>query len=114
MCPRNVGSMPDADAEGTYGDPNCGDYLTVYLKVKDNVISNISYLVFGCGAAVASSSAMSVLAKGKMLDEALRITDKDIADELDGLPPNKLHCSVMGAKALKNAINIYLEKSSIV
>ncbi len=112
MCPRNVGSMPDADTEGTYGDPNCGDYLTVFLKVHDNVITDISYLVFGCGAAVASSSAMSVLAKGQTLEKALEITDQDIANALDGLPPVKLHCSVMGAKALKNAINAYLLKQT--
>lgn len=108
MCPQNVGSMPDANAEGTYGDANCGDFLNVYLKVEDDIIKNISYLVFGCAAAVASSSMMSVLAKGKTVEEALKITDKDIDQGLDGLPVNKLHCSVLGAKALKNAINNYL------
>lgn len=110
MSPRNVGTMPDADAEGVYGDPECGDSLTVYLKVKDNVITDISYLVFGCAASVASSSMMSVLAKGKTLEEALKITDKDIVDALDGLPEHKLHCSVLGAQALKNAIENYLNR----
>jgi len=108
MCPRNVGSMPDADAEGTYGDTNCGDFLNVYLKVENDIIKEISYLVFGCAAAVASSSMMSVLAQGKMIEEALLITNKDIDEALDGLPANKLHCSVLGAKALRNAIDNYL------
>ncbi|NCC60529.1 MAG: iron-sulfur cluster assembly scaffold protein [Verrucomicrobiae bacterium] len=107
MCPRNVGSMPDADAIGSCGDPGCGDSLTLYIKVKDNVITDISFLVFGCVAAIASSSMTTELAKGKTLEEALRITDNDIADALDGLPENKIHCSVLGATALKNAIENY-------
>lgn len=107
MCPRNVGSMPDADAIGSCGDPGCGDSLTLYIKVKDNVITDISFLVFGCVAAIASSSMTTELAKGKTLEEALRITDNDIADALDGLPENKMHCSVLGATALKNAIENY-------
>ncbi len=107
MCPRNVGSMPDADAIGSCGDPGCGDSLTLYIKVKDNVITDISFLVFGCVAAIASSSMTTELAKGKTLEEALRITDSDIADALDGLPENKIHCSVLGATALKNAIGNY-------
>ena len=107
MCPRNVGSMPDADAIGNCGDPGCGDSLTLYIKVKDNVITDISFLVFGCVAAIASSSMTTELAKGKTLEEALRITDSDIADALDGLPENKIHCSVLGATALKNAIENY-------
>jgi len=107
MCPRNVGSMPDADAIGSCGDPGCGDSLTLYIKVKDNVITDISFLVFGCVAAIASSSMTTELVKGKTLEEALRITDNDIADALDGLPENKIHCSVLGATALKNAIENY-------
>ena len=78
MCPQNVHSMPDADAEGSYGDPACGDYLTFYLKVKDSRIEKISYLVFGCCASIATSSMTSVLAKGKTLEEALNITEEDI------------------------------------
>ena len=107
MCPRNIGSMPDADAIGSCGDPGCGDSLTLYIKVKDNVITDISFLVFGCVAAIASSSMTTELAKGKTLEEALRITDNDIADALDGLPENKIHCSVLGATALKNVIENY-------
>ena len=78
MCPHNAHSMPDADAEGSYGDPACGDYLIVYLKVKDNRVEKISYLVFGCCASIATSSMMSVLAKGKTFGEALNITEEDI------------------------------------
>ena len=109
MCPQNAHSMPDANAEGSYGDPSCGDYLTVYLKVKDNRIEEISYLVFGCCASIATSSMTSVLAKGKTLEEALNITEEDIIQALDGLPENKVHCSNLGASALHNAINNYLK-----
>lgn len=107
MCPRNVGSMPDADAEGRSGEPDCGDSLTIYIKVNNNIIENISFLVFGCTAAVATSSMTTELAKGKTLEEALKITEKDIVDALGGLPENKFHCSVLGATALKNAIKNY-------
>lgn len=112
MTPRNVGSMTDADGIGKAGDPSCGDSLTIYIKVKDNVIYDISFLVFGCTAAIASSSMTTELAKGKTLEEALKITDEDITQALDGLPDNKLHCSVLGAMALKNAIKDYKEKSA--
>lgn len=108
MSPQNAYSMPDADAEGSFEDPSCGDYLTVYIKVKDNRINEISYLVFGCSASIATSSMISVLAKGKTLEEALNITEEDIVLALDGLPENKLHCSNLGASALKKAINNYL------
>ena len=109
MCPQNAHSMPNADAEGSFGDPACGDALTVYLKVKDNRIEEISYLVFGCCASIATSSMTSVLAKRKTLEEALSITEEDIVLALDGLPENKLHCSNLGVSALRNAINNYLE-----
>jgi nitrogen fixation NifU-like protein len=111
MCPQNAHSMPDANAEGSYGDPSCGDYLTVYLKVKDNRVEEISYLVFGCCASIATSSMTSVLAKGKTLDEALNITEEDIIQALDGLPENKVHCSNLGVSALRNAIENYLNKN---
>lgn len=112
MCPRNVGSMPDADGKGTCGDPGCGDSLTIYIKVKDNVITDISFLVFGCVAAIATSSMTTELVKGKTLEEALKLTDTDIADALGGLPEHKMHCSVLGATALKNAIKDYYSKIS--
>ena len=111
MCSQNAHSMPDADAEGDYGDPSCGDYLTVYLKVKNNRVEEISYLVFGCPASIATSSMTSVLAKGKTLEEALNITGEDIIQALDGLPENKVHCSNLGVSALRNAIGNYLNKN---
>lgn len=110
--PRNVGSMPDADAEGTCGDPSCGDSLTIYIKVKDNIIVDISFLVFGCVAAIATSSMTTELIKGKPLEEALKLTDDVITEALGGLPENKLHCSVLGSTALKNAIENYYRKLS--
>jgi len=97
------------DAEGSFGDPSCGDYLTFYIKVKDRCIYEISYLVFGCAASIATSSMTSVLAKGKSLDEALKITEEDIIEALDGLPENKIHCSNLGVSALRTAINNYLK-----
>jgi nitrogen fixation NifU-like protein len=111
MCPQNAHSMPDADAEGSYGDPSCGDLLTVYLKVKDNRVEEINYLVFGCCASIASSSMTSVLAKGKTLEEALSITKEDIIQALDGLPENKVHCSNIGVSVLRSAIENYLNKN---
>ena len=111
MCSQNAHSMPDADAEGDYGDPSCGDYLTVYLKVKNNRVEEISYLVFGCPASIATSSMTSVLAKGKTLEEALNITEEDIIQALDGLPENKVHCSNLGLSALRSAIENYLNKN---
>ena len=110
MTPRNPGSMADADSIGTAGDASCGDSLTLYIKVKDNIIEDISFMVFGCVAAIATSSMTTELAKGKSLEDALKITDQDIADALDGLPEQKMHCSVLGATALKNAIDNYYSK----
>ncbi len=101
MCPRNTGSMVDADGEGRCGDPSCGDCLTIYIKVKENRIADISFLVFGCVAAVATSSMTTELAKDKTLEDAYRITEEDIANALGGLPERKMHCSVLGATALK-------------
>ena len=107
MSPRNVGTMPDADAVGSSGDPRCGDALTLYIKVKDDVITDASFLVFGCVAAIATSSMTTVLAKGRTLEEAYRLTDEDITNALGGLPEHKLHCSVLGADALKQAVEKY-------
>ena len=113
MTPRNSGSMVDADSIGTAGDSACGDSLTLYIKVKENIIEDISFMVFGCVAAIATSSMTTELAKGKSLDEAYKITDQDIADALDGLPEQKMHCSVLGATALKNAIDNYYSKINV-
>ncbi len=110
MSPHNVGTMVDYDGVGEYGDVNCGDSLKIYIKVRDNIIEDISFLVFGCTAAVATSSMTTLLAKGKTIEEAMEISDKDITRELDGLPANKLHCSVLGAKTLKLAIEDYKKR----
>jgi len=113
MCPRNAGNMPDADAEGSFGDPSCGDSLTIFIKVKNGIISDISFLAIGCTAAIASSSMTTELAKGKTLAEASKITEDDITNALDGLPENKLHCSVLGASALRAAIADYRKKFTL-
>lgn len=113
-CPQNVGSMPDADGEGTVGDPNCGDCLTIYVKVQDDIIIDISFLVFGCTASIATSSMTTVLAKGKSLGVALEITEQDIIDSLGGLPKEKQHCSNLGVGALRKAIYNYREKQRVI
>lgn len=110
--PRNSGEMEDADGVGTVGNPTCGDLMTIYIKVKDNVIEDISFQTFGCGAAIATSSMITELAIGKTLEEALEITRNDVAEELDGLPPVKMHCSNLAADALKAAIENYYEAHS--
>jgi len=111
MNPRNVGEIEGADGSGTVGNPVCGDMMTFYIKVKDDRIEDIKFKTFGCGAAIAVSSMVSEMAKGKTLDEAMKITNKDVAKELDGLPKNKMHCSNLGADALHEAIKNYREKA---
>jgi len=108
--PRNVGEIEKADGVGEVGNPVCGDLMTFYIKVKDNVIQDVKYKTFGCGAAIAVSSMVSEMAIGKTLDEALKITNELVAKELGGLPPNKLHCSNLGADALHKAIEDYQKK----
>ncbi len=108
--PRNVGELKDADGEGTVGNPVCGDMMTMYIKVKDNKIEDVKFKTFGCGAAIATSSMTTELAKGKTLDEALKISRQDVADALDGLPLVKMHCSNLAADALHEAIKKYKEK----
>jgi nitrogen fixation NifU-like protein len=110
MNPRNVGELVDADGVGTVGNPVCGDLMTVYIKVKDNTVADIKFKTFGCGAAIATSSMMTELAKGKTLEEALKITRSDVAENLDGLPPKKMHCSNLAADALHEAIKDYEKK----
>lgn len=110
--PRNMGEMKDADAVGEVGNPTCGDLMYIYIKVKDDTIDDISFQTFGCGAAIATSSMVTEMAKGKTLDEALAITRKDVADALDGLPPVKMHCSNLAADGLHEAIQKYKEKQS--
>ena len=108
--PRNVGSIEGADGIGEVGNPVCGDMMTFYIKVKDDKIEDVKFKTFGCGAAIAVSSMVSEMAKGKTLDEAMKITNKDVAQKLGGLPDNKMHCSNLGAEALHAAIENYRKK----
>lgn len=108
--PRNVGEIPDADGVGTVGNPVCGDIMRLYIKVKDNVIEDIKFKTFGCGAAIASSSMVTELVKGKSLEDALKISNKAIIEELGGLPSQKRHCSVLAEEALQKAIDDYRSK----
>ena len=111
MNPRNVGVIEDADAIGEVGNPRCGDIMRMYLKIKNNVIEDIKFQTFGCGAAVATSSMVTELVKGKTLEEALKVTKMDVADALDGLPPIKMHCSNLAEEAIKLAIEDYRKKN---
>jgi len=108
--PRNMGEIPNADGLGTVGNPVCGDLMNIYIKVKDNRIEDIKFKTFGCGAAIATSSMITELAKGKTLEEAMKITRGDVADSLGGLPPIKMHCSNLAADGLHAAIQDYLKK----
>ncbi|MCK4239824.1 MAG: Fe-S cluster assembly scaffold protein NifU [Candidatus Lokiarchaeota archaeon] len=108
--PRNMGEMKDADAVGEVGNPVCGDLMYIYIKIKDDRIDDISFQTFGCGAAIATSSMITELAKGKTLDEAMKITRDDIAGSLDGLPPIKMHCSNLASDGLRKAIENYKAK----
>ena len=111
--PRNCGEIDNASGEGTVGNPTCGDLMTIYIDVDDNdVIQDIKFKTFGCGAAIATSSMITEIAKGMTVDEALEITRNDVADALDGLPPIKMHCSNLAADALTEAIKDYKSKKS--
>ena len=110
MNPKNVGVIENPDGYGKVGNPICGDVMEIFIKVKDGVISDIKFKTFGCGSAIATSSMITELAKGKKVDDALKITRKDVADELDGLPPQKMHCSNLAADALSEAIKDYKRK----
>lgn len=105
--PRNIGMIKDADAVGKVGNPEDGDVIYIYIKVKDDIIVDISFQAFGCGAAIATSSMTTELAKGKTLDEAMKITKYDVAEALDGLPPIKMQCSNLAADGLHEAIEKY-------
>jgi nitrogen fixation NifU-like protein len=110
MNPRNVGVIDNPDGYGKVGNPVCGDVMEIYIKVKDDIITDIKFKTFGCGSAIATSSMVTELAKGKHIDEALKITRNDVADELEGLPPQKMHCSNLAADALREAIKDYKKK----
>ncbi len=110
MTPRNVGEIENPDGVGEEGNPVCGDMMTFYIKVKDNRLEDIKFKTFGCGAAIAVSSMVSEMAMGKTIEEVMKITPRSVADELEGLPKNKFHCSNLGAQALHRAIEDYLSK----
>jgi len=111
MNPRNVGDMENPDGVGHVGNAVCGDIMELYIKVKDNIITEAKFKTFGCGAAIATSWMVTEMVKGKSIDEALEISNKAVAEALDGLPPIKMHCSVLAEEALKSAIDDYLSKS---
>jgi nitrogen fixation NifU-like protein len=110
MNPRNVGAIENPDGYGKVGNPVCGDLMEMYLEVTDDIIQDIKFRTFGCGSAIATSSMVTELAKGKHVDEAMKITRNNVADELDGLPPQKMHCSNLAADALHEAIKDYKSK----
>lgn len=109
--PRNVGDIKDASGVGEVGNPVCGDIMKMYLKIENDVITDVKFKTFGCGAAIASSSVSTEMIKGKTIDEALKLTNKDVINELGGLPPVKLHCSVLAEEAIRNAIADYFRKT---
>jgi len=108
--PRNVGEIENPDGVGHVGNPVCGDIMELYIKVTDNIITDAKFKTFGCGAAIATSSMITELVKGKSIKEALSISNRAVVEALDGLPPVKLHCSVLAEEALKSAIEDYLSK----
>jgi len=108
--PRNMGNIKDADGIGEIGNPICGDIMKLYIKIKDNIITDIKFETLGCGAAIATSSMITEMAGGKTLEEAIKISREDVANELGGLPPIKMHCSNLAADALKKAIEDYKNK----
>ena len=108
--PRNVGELDAPDGVGVEGNPVCGDLMEIQIKVEDNIITDVRFKTFGCGSAIATSSMVTEMAKGKTLEEALEITRENVAEELDGLPPQKMHCSNLAADALHKAIQNYREK----
>ena len=113
MHPRNVGSIENADGVGEVGNAKCGDIMKMYLKIKDGVIEDVKFETFGCGSAIASSSIATEMIKGKTIDEALALTNKDVVDALGGLPAHKLHCSVLAEEAIKSAVKDYYDRNGI-
>ena len=113
LNPRNVGTIDNADGIGEVGNAKCGDIMKIYLKIDDDVISDVKFETFGCGSAIASSSMATEMIKGKPLNDALALTNKAVAEALDGLPAHKLHCSVLAEEAIKSAIKDYYDKNGI-
>ncbi|MCX7778736.1 MAG: Fe-S cluster assembly scaffold protein NifU [Patescibacteria group bacterium] len=110
--PRNFGEMKEADGVGEVGNKACGDVMKLFIKVKDNVITEASFMTFGCAAAIATSSILTEMIKGKTLDEALKISNQAVAEQAGGLPPQKIHCSVLAEQALRAAIEDYQKKKN--
>lgn len=108
--PRNVGEMPDADGIGEVGNAKCGDIMRMYIKVRNDIITDVKFMTFGCGSAIATSSMATELIKGQPIDKALELTNKAVVEALDGLPAHKLHCSVLAEEAVKSAIEDYYDK----
>ena len=113
MHPRNVGSIDNADGVGEVGNAKCGDIMKMYLKIDNDVITDVKFETFGCGSAIASSSMATEMVKGKTVEEALAITNKQVVDALGGLPAHKLHCSVLAEESIKSAIKDYYDKNGI-
>ena len=111
--PRNVGEIADANGVGQVGNPTCGDIMKMYLKIENNVIEDVKFKTFGCGAAIATSSIATEMIKGKTVDEALKLTNKAVVEALDGLPPVKVHCSVLAEQAVKSALADYFTRQGI-
>ena len=111
--PRNVGEMKDADGVGTVGNAKCGDIMQMFIKVENDTIVDVSFKTFGCGAAIATSSMATELIKGKTIEEALQLTNAAVVEALEGLPPVKVHCSVLAEEAIKNALKDYFDKNNI-
>ena len=111
--PRNVGKMPDADGIGEVGNAKCGDIMRMYIKVRDDVITDVKFNTFGCGSAIASSSMATEMIKGKPVSEALELSNKAVVEALDGLPAQKIHCSVLAEEAVKAAVKDYYDKNGI-
>ena len=113
MNPRNVGEIENANGVGEVGNAKCGDIMKMYLDIEDNVIKDVKFETFGCGSAIASSSMATEMIKGKTVEEALAITNKDVVDALGGLPAHKLHCSVLAEEAIKSAVKDYYDRNGI-
>ena len=113
MNPRNVGYIENADGIGEIGNAKCGDIMKIYLKIENDIIEDVKFETFGCGSAIASSSMATEMIKGKSIQEALSLTNKAVAEALDGLPAHKMHCSVLAEEAIKNALKDYYERSGI-
>ena len=111
--PRNVGEIPDADGVGEVGNAKCGDIMKMYLKIKDDRIEDVKFETFGCGSAIASSSMATEMIKGKPISEALKVTNKAVTEALDGLPPHKLHCSVLAEEAIRKALKDYYDRNGL-